>query len=101
MASPIDPTTLSDKPKIPNAIIEIVNNLITQNWEGFKAIVYQDDIIKAYLKHPEASVKTRDQVFEKHFLDFEDIYRSIGWSVRYESPDRDEDFKSYFKFTKA
>ena len=37
--------------------------------------------------------------YEKKQLDFEDLYRDAGWKVTYNTPDRDQSFKEYFKFT--
>ena len=37
-------------------------------------------------------------ILRNNWLDFEELYENFGWNISYESPDRDENFKSYFKF---
>lgn len=100
MIKPINPNDLSDNQYIPDEIITIVNNLVRENWDGKASVVYQNKIVKAYLKLSTSIVKTEDDLIDRGFLNFEKIYEDAGWNVKYESPSRDEDFNSYFKFTK-
>ena len=62
---PVSPTKFTDKPQIPDAIIEIVNKLIELNWDGREAIIYESDIISQYLNRDDAIVKTSEKMFEK------------------------------------
>ena len=101
MIYPINPDELDDNPEIPDGLIEVINDLIKKHWDSKEAVVLQDEIASEYLKRDDAIVKTRTKLFEHHCMNFEYIYREHGWNVKYESPDRDESFKSYFKFTKV
>jgi hypothetical protein len=42
---------------------------------------------------------TEAKIFDKHWLDVEDIYRRVGWKVRFDQPGYNEDYKAYFVFT--
>lgn len=77
--------------EIPDVIIEVVNTLIKEKWNGRKSHILQDEILER-LSIP------RDEVFEKHLLDFEHIYREAGWSVIYDKPGWDENYKPFFEF---
>jgi hypothetical protein len=79
--------------EIPDVIIEVVNTLIKENWNGQKSHILQEEILER-LPIP------RDEVFEKHLLDFEHIYREAGWNVIYDKPGWDEKYKAFFEFTK-
>ena len=77
--------------EIPDVIIETVNQLIKEKWNGYKAHILQDDILER-VNIP------RDEIFEKNWLDFEHIYREAGWSVIYDNPGWDENYKAFFEF---
>ena len=88
---PITPDEVAHE--IPDVIIEVVNTLIKEKWNGQKAHILQDEILLR-LSIP------RDEVFEKHWLDFEPIYREAGWHVIYDKPGFNENYKAFFDFTK-
>ena len=99
MVNPIKPEEVVHT--IPDFIIEAVNNLIKENWDGKSAIIKQDDIMKVISSDdPEDSRPSRQKVFEHRWLDIEPIYRQVGWKVLYDKPDYNEDYDAYFKFTK-
>lgn len=85
---------------MPDDMIEAVNNLIVQEWNGKAAIISKQDIISEYfsVSDIEDTVKNRDEIYKKHWLDFEPMFRKEGWNVEFYSPDRDENFKDYYKF---
>jgi hypothetical protein len=39
-------------------------------------------------------------IFDKHYLDVEDIYRGVGWIVEYDRPGYSEGYEPYFTFRK-
>lgn len=97
---PISPDSLKNHPNIPKGMLDVVDTLIEREWDGSKAVIYIDDIMKMFLERDDTVLKRREAVYEKKYLDFEYLYEAIGWVVEYESPDRGESFKSYFKFKK-
>ena len=102
MIKPITPDEV--KHSIPDFIIEAVNNLIQEKWDGHSAVITQDEILDLVTCDEtdwgDNSKPTRKKVFDKGWLDFEPIYRNVGWNVEYDKPGFNETYKAYFKFTK-
>jgi hypothetical protein len=42
----------------------------------------------------------RAEVFSKHYLDFEDVYRKQGWKVYFDRPGFNESYTATFTFSK-
>ena len=95
--TPITPQEVKDKRFIPIAIIEAVNELITENWNGNCARVYQKDIVK--LAQEKDSKLVSSKMFDMNYMDFEKDYEQQGWVVKYHEPGRDDSFGEYFNFT--
>lgn len=94
MVEPIRPCDV--KHEIPDFIIEAVNKLIQEKWNGHEAHIYQDEILDAI--DFDLHGITRDEVFDKCWLDVEPLYRKRGWKVEYDKPAYCEDYKAYFVF---
>ena len=94
---PISPDELivQKKKEFPEVVIEVVNRLVKEKWNGKQAIVMQADIVNGILGN---SRYTKNEIFEKHLLDFEDIYREQGWKVTYDKPAYCESYDPYFLF---
>ncbi len=81
----------------PDYVIESVNELIVENSRGSSSItILREEVIK---RIQSKNTISRDDIFNKHLLDFEDVYQEKGWAVAYEQPCLGEDFKAYYKFT--
>ncbi len=81
---------------MPPAVLEIVNRLLAENVnQAGYATIKQEDIVKELI----ASGLKRREIFDKHWLDFEDQYREAGWEVTHNSPSYDETFDAYFRFS--
>lgn len=88
--------------QFPESVIQCWNDIIAEKWEPSAKIsrVTQDDIVNLIIaQHPSVS---RVEVFNRHWLDVEDIYRAQGWKVTYDRPIyyAGEDFAAYFVFSK-
>ena len=82
---------------IPPEVIEIVNEMIKERWNGSSATIMQDDVVRRVcLKMKVMS----DAVFDKGWLDFEDVFRAEGWKVTYDKPGYCEDYAAFFRFEK-
>lgn len=100
MVEPISPSDV--KKFIPDFIIETVNKLIMEKWDGDKAIILQDDIMdKVSSNDPDNDKPSRREVFDKGWLDFEPLYRERGWKVEYDKPAYNEFCKAKFIFKKT
>ena len=86
---------------IPDFVIAAVNKLLQEHWDGNQAIIKQDDIMAIISSNDENDERpSKQEIYDRHWLDFEKIYREAGWNVLYDRPAIDENFKPYFKFTK-
>ena len=101
---PLSPDEVLGKKQvsIPDEMLEAVNELIVKKWHGNEATFRQDDLVALYLaKIGENDIqKSRDKLYENHWLDFEDIYRKAGWSVDYDKPAYNESYPATFTFKK-
>lgn len=97
MPGPITPDEVDKTTVVPEAVFEIVNTLITETWDGESAIVYQNGLVD---RIRQALGCERQTIFDKHYLDFEEAYRKVGWRVEYEKPAFNETGPTFFRFTK-
>ncbi len=80
----------------PDYVIESVNELIVENARGNNSItILREEVIK---RIQSKNTISRNDIFDKNLLDFEDVYREKGWLVEYEQPCQGEDFKAYYEF---
>lgn len=98
MVAPIRPCDV--KLIIPDFVIEAVNKLIQEKWDGTQSHIKQDEILaRICSSDPDDCMPTRGEVFKKHWLDIENTYSEQGWDVEYEkSSYGDEPFDAYFVF---
>lgn len=82
------------KEVIPPEVLNTVNRLITEKLQRGKAFILQKEIIAALV---EAGMD-ESEIFRKHWLDFEDMYRDSGWGVTYDKPGWNESYDASFKF---
>jgi hypothetical protein len=105
---PLSASTITEQKlsSIPDEIIESVNALILNRWTGLKAQIMQKEIVEEYVRlkknvgDERESQDIRDEIFKKHWLDIEEIYRQEGWDVKYDRPGFDENYEAFFVFTK-
>lgn len=79
------------------SIIKAVNCLLKERYKGREVIIKQKEIIKKSKEFTPSL--TEREIFDDHHMDFESIFRKAGWKVEYHSPDRDESFEEYFRFS--
>jgi hypothetical protein len=75
-------------------VIDVFNEFITQRFDGRQAVVQKDDVVDVLVNKG----FDRQDIYTKHLLNVEDVFRQAGWVVTYTSPDRDESFNPYFTF---
>ena len=83
------------KASMPDAVLELFNELIMQKFNGSEAVVYQKTVVSKL----EARGYSRNDIYNKGWLDVEDIYREKGWKVYYDKPAYCESYDAYFKFS--
>ena len=84
---------------IPDEVIECFNEMIVEKWNGKESFFKQKEIVSKIKK--KMNLKDTKKMYDEHWLDIEGMYIKLGWTVKYESPCYDQDFDSYFKFTKT
>jgi hypothetical protein len=94
---PIKPTKVIEQKKktaFPDVVLESFNLLITQNFSHGSAVIQQDDILTLLIQKG----LNRQEIFNKHWLDVEDVYRAEGWHVEYDKPGYNETYPATFTF---
>jgi hypothetical protein len=83
--------------RIPDGVIEAVNELLSKEFDGKRALLKQNKVLVAI---SEKMNVPRDTVFANKWLDFEDVYRQAGWLVTYDKPAYNETYEATFEFRK-
>jgi hypothetical protein len=96
---PIKPSEVSDAKNqtIPDEIIQIFNDLIVEKWDGKAACIKQPEIVASI---EEKTTFSWNEIFDRHFLDVEDLFRKAGWLVEYHKPAFNEAYHAFFVFSK-
>ncbi len=94
--APIKPSQIAKRQNssIPGEVIETFNEIITEKYSGLSARVTQEEVIERLVKK---GLK-REVIYEKRWLDVEDIFRKSGWDVEYDKPGFNESYGAYFVF---
>ena len=104
---PIRPEhVITEKKKtLPHEVIECFNNLIAERWNGYSAKFKQKEVVASILEKMNYGKVTQkkieeNELYKKHWLDVEDIYREAGWKVSFDKPAYNEDYDASFEFRK-
>jgi hypothetical protein len=81
---------------IPDEIIQVFNELIAKEWSNNSACVQQDEAAQLV---SERMHLTKDEIYKRHLLDVEDLYRAAGWQVDYDKPAYNESTRPFFVFS--
>lgn len=79
----------------PDEVIECFNQLIVGNLRNGQAVILQKvaaRLIAQRMHIPE------HEVYQRGYLDVEDMFRAAGWSVEYDKPGYCETYEAFFKF---
>jgi len=93
----ISPSEISEIPARPYFIMEAINNCIKRDYSILGFNITQEELIKEMLKLSPNGVKRID-LFQKGWLDIENLVRDAGWDIIYIKPDNEE-YDSFFKFS--
>lgn len=97
MIEPIKPSDIAQAKQkaIPEAVIQVVNDILARKFTNGKATIKQNEIINELVAN---HGMTRNHIFENGCLNFEEIYRAQGWIVKYDKPAYYENYDAYFEF---
>ena len=79
----------------PDAVIESFNDLIKQNLRNGQAVIMQRDVADMIASRLMIS---RNEVYNRNYLDVEPFYRQAGWIVIYDKPAYNESYEAHFTF---
>jgi hypothetical protein len=96
--APIRPSEVASEKKrtFPSAVLASFNELITQEFVSNSANIKQDDVVELMVKKG----LDRKEIYDKGWLDVEDVYRAAGWHVKYDKPAYNETYPASFTFTR-
>jgi hypothetical protein len=96
---PITPSEVANRKLVdlPPIVIECWNAQIAHDWDGRYAEILQEDIVNRMI----SKGIPREEIFDKHYLDIEEIYKLYGWYVSYDKPAYNEAYEPSFTFEKA
>lgn len=100
IVKPISPKDIMDNLDkiIPSAVIESINEFLKERFRNTGSVIIKKDELITRIK-TKIGVG-RQEIIDNKWLDFESLYYENGWVVKYESPDRDENFEQRFTFSK-
>lgn len=86
---------------VPDFVFEAFNEMIVKNLkQNGSAQVDQNEVLELIVNKSSGTLSRQD-VFEKSFLDVEPHYRKSGWIVTYDRPAYYENYNAYYIFKKA
>jgi hypothetical protein len=99
MVEPIKPNEVSDirDSLIPDEVITVFNELILDRWNGSYAQFTVTDAANMVAKV--LGIES-NEIYSRHLLDVEEIFRKVGWVVLYDRPGYNEDYPATFKFSR-
>lgn len=94
---PITPSEVAGQKResFPDEVFEAFNEIIAANCVNGRSNFTQDAVVKLMVSKGLKSA----EIFDKHWLDVEEVYREAGWKVEYDKPGYNEDYSSNFTFT--
>ena len=98
---PLSPDELVDakSSQIPDVVIEVVNDLLISSkyQDGICTILFEDIVANVIKSKPEL---TAGMIVELGWLNFENLYRSVGWDVEFYRSGYKGSYPAIFRFTK-
>ena len=97
---PISPDELmqSNRPEIPEYVFAIFNELIKQEWDGKKATITLETVIKRIMAVNDKII--RSEIISNKLLEVDEFYREKGWKVEYIKPSYHDFVDHYWVFSK-
>lgn len=100
MITPISPQQALNEKTLPDGVMKAINDLIIKNYNGQSFTLKQDTIIQEICINMQIDSESRQLVIDNKWLDFENIYKKVGWNVVYDGPAYNETYEPTFKFNK-
>lgn len=93
---PIRPSEVVRKKRddFPDIVFEAFNELIAQKLSGRIATIEQAEVVALMV----AKGLREGDIFDKGWLDIEDVYYDAGWQVEFDKPGYNESYPATFTF---
>lgn len=103
MTGPISPDEIpkAKREHIPPEVFAAFNELIAAGYTAGYVTIKQDDVIELILTKMGDKIGGSRDVFSKGWLNVEEAYEDVGWTVRYDKPAYNEDYPATFQFKAA
>ena len=82
---------------LPEYVLRAFNDLIAERFTGGRAQIKQDEAI-ARIQFYSGYVLDRQEIFNKGYLNIEEVYREKGWKVDYDKPGYNESYGAFWVF---
>lgn len=88
----------------PDWVFEAFNQCIAMEYTGKRATVKQDAVIDKMIElqggafDEAARQSMRRTIFDKGYLNVEEVYREQGWNVEYDKPGYNESYGAFWVF---
>jgi hypothetical protein len=92
---PITPREATSGAHIPDIVIETVNDYLRARGGASRIVLHQDELVTRLVDEKGLN---RKEIFDKGWLNFEDLFRKSGWKVEYEKPGFNEADRAYYVF---
>lgn len=94
------PITPNDIPAVrakmlPPEVLETFNELITEHYSNGRSTVKQKEVVERL----ETAGFNHREIYDKGYLNVEEIYRDAGWHVKFDKPGYNESYDAYFVFS--
>ena len=98
MSKPITPDEVASAKRahIPDAVFDAFNAEIAAAFTAGSATVKQDKVVQRLID----GGMERREIFDKGYLNVEEVYRDAGWNVTYDKPAYNESYSAFFVFKK-
>lgn len=97
MADPYSPTQAMSaqmEKMAASKVVEIINTLLAERVASPPIIIKKWEVVEMLL---DAGI-LMDDIYTKHMLDIEPLYREQGWEVIYDKPSYSESYLAYWSF---
>ena len=115
MSKAISPSQVAGQKakSFPDYVFDAFNELIAANFTAGSATVKQKHVIERILAKANEGISddeidgeiagsgrslSRGQIFDRGYLNVEEVYREQGWKVTYDKPTYYENYDAYFEF---
>ncbi len=98
MIGPISPDEAKATIAIPEAVFEVVNELLRERAGSGRCTLKQNEVVKLLLAKVDVG---ESEIFRRNWLDFEEAYRAAGWKVEYDKPGYNETYEATWAFSRG